>query len=127
MQFRLWLVLVCVSLSLGCKLFKGGEDKQEAVKDPTSVPWRTGPVPSSPANGQSVAVGRGKVALVDKKLQFVVIDFTYSRMPKDNLLFGVYRNGLKIGEVTTTAQTDDAFLVADINRGDIQMGDDVRP
>ena len=46
MQFRLWLVLVCVSLSLGCKLFKGGEDKQEAVKDPTSVPWRTGPVSS---------------------------------------------------------------------------------
>ena len=72
-------------------------------------------------------MGRGKVALVDKKLQFVVIDFTYSRMPKDNLLFGVYRNGLKIGEVTTTAQTDDAFLVADINKGDIQMGDDVRP
>ena len=127
MQFRLWLIFLCVSLSVGCKLFKGGKDKEAAAKNPTVAPWRAGPSPSPPAGGQSTATGRGKVALVDKKLQFVVVDFTYSRMPTANLRFGVYRNGLKIGEVTTTAQTDDAFLVADINKGDIQMGDDVRP
>ena len=42
------------------------------------------------------------------------------------LRFGVFRNGLRIGEITTTKMIDEAFQVADINRGDIRMGDDVR-
>ena len=42
------------------------------------------------------------------------------------LRFGVFRNGLRIGEITTTKMIDEAFQVADINKGDIRMGDDVR-
>ena len=127
-QVQIIIILVCAALPTGCKLFGGGGDQEAAknVGDPTVPDWRRGSPPTPPPVPPN-SPSRGKVALVDAKLGFVVVDFTYSRLPTANLRFNVYRQGLLIGEVTTTAQKDNDFLVADINKGDIHKGDDVRP
>ena len=39
----------------------------------------------------------------------------------------MYRGNQQVGEVVTTSMTDETFLVADINKGDIRAGDIVRP
>ena len=125
----LWLILVCAVLLSGCKMFGDGEDKAETKSNGGGAvaqkDWPTPSPPLQPAKPDNPS--QGKVAMVDTKLGFVVVDFTYSALPAANLRFHVYRQGRLIGEVTTTAQKDDAFLVADINKGEIQKGDDVRP
>ncbi len=74
-----------------------------------------------PANVTSV-----KVALVDTELKFVVLDCTLVRMPKPLSKLQVYRDGEKVGELVTTSQVEEAFLVADISKGEIKVGDEAR-
>ncbi|MSR66189.1 MAG: hypothetical protein EXS24_02305 [Pedosphaera sp.] len=74
-----------------------------------------------PANVTTV-----KVALVDAELKFVVLDCTLIRMPKPLARLQVYRNGEKVGEVVTTNQIEETFLVADISKGEIKVGDEAR-
>jgi hypothetical protein len=132
---KIWILVVvlCVSLMPGCGTFKG--DGKAKVQPPSNTgataaqpPWGGSPNPPTKSGAQPVAPkpSRGKVAHVDAALGFVVIDFTFSAMPPAGLRFGVFRNGLRIGEITTTKMVDEAFQVADINKGDIRMGDDVR-
>ena len=66
--------------------------------------------------------------LVDKALGFCVVDFVFAaQMPSSEQRYFVYRGNQQVGEILTTAQTDESFLVADINKGDIREGDSVRP
>ena len=65
--------------------------------------------------------------LVDKELGFIVADFAYSQLPPAEQRYYAYRGNLQVGEVITTGQTDETFLVADINKGDIRAGDLIRP
>jgi len=88
---------------------------------PTVTP---NPRPVQPAG---VRGGQGKVLLVDKALGFIVADFAYSQMPPAEQRYLVYRGNLQVGEVMTTGMTDETFLVADINKGDIREGDIIRP
>lgn len=67
-----------------------------------------------------------KVALVDTELKFVVLDCSLIRMPKPLSRLQVYRDGEKVGEVVTTSQVEEAFLVADISKGEIKVGDEAR-
>jgi len=124
---------VCISL-LGCNSIKSiGSSSNE---DPKPAP---GTEPEFPAPGATVKTenpapgskpiigGQGKVALVDAELGFIVVDFALSQMPGPEQKFYAYRNGAVVGEVITTGQTDETFLVADINKGDIREGDIIRP
>jgi len=70
--------------------------------------------------------GQGVVAHVDKSLGFIVVNFARSSLPPAEQKFLVYRGEQQVGEVITTAQTDETFLVADINNGDIRIGDLIR-
>jgi len=131
MKTQLFAAVLCVCLLPGCKMFKGGE--AETVPANSNTGAGELPHPISPPGGQPGAgktaptkASRGKVAHVDAALGFVVIDFTFSALPPAGLRFGVFRNGLRVGEITTTKMVDEAFQVADINKGDIRMGDDVR-
>ncbi|MGY8651925.1 MAG: hypothetical protein ACKVKM_14125 [Verrucomicrobiia bacterium] len=69
----------------------------------------------------------GRVMLVDQGLAFVVVEIVGSRLPPPEMRYLVIRQGRAVGEITTTAETDDTYLVADINKGDIRVGDSVRP
>jgi hypothetical protein len=84
--------------------------------------------PGQPASQPVQAVNaEGRVMLVDQGLGFVVLNFTFSRLPPAEQKFFVYRGNQQVGEVVTTSMTDETFLVADINKGDIRAGDIVRP
>ena len=87
------------------------------------MPWNE---PGTPDANPDAGSLRGKVAKVNDELGFVVLDFTFSRLPEANRRLGVFREGRRVGQLTTTAMSDDAYLVADINKGDIRLGDDVR-
>ncbi|HJM96347.1 MAG TPA: hypothetical protein QF698_09755 [Candidatus Marinimicrobia bacterium] len=113
---------VCIS-SVGCKGFnstgkmstspKGGVVQKPALK---------------PATQKPAATSQGKVMLVDQALGFCVINFMFvAQMPPSEQRYFVYRGNQQVGEIVTTAQTDETFLVADINKGDIREGDSVRP
>jgi len=84
--------------------------------------------PPKPATQPVQAVNaEGRVMLVDEGLGFVVLNFAFSRLPPAEQKFLVYRGNQQVGEVVTTSMTDETFLVADINKGDIRAGDIVRP
>jgi len=137
MKIRLVISAFCICTLSGCFMFRGGNEevgkRLPSGTDAGAVRPSWGGGRSS--HQQAVKSGvrpvaseasRGKVAHVDAALGFVVIDFTFSAQPPAGLRFGVFRNGLRIGEITTTKMIDEAFQVADINKGDIRMGDDVR-
>ena len=136
MRIRLVISAFCICTLSGCFMFRGGsEEVGERLPSGTDAgavrsSWggRGSPQQAVKSGVRPVAseASRGKVAHVDAALGFVVIDFTFSAQPPAGLLFGVFRNGLRIGEITTTKMIDEAFQVANINKGDIRMGDDVR-
>ena len=133
MKIRILVAVLCISLMPGCGAFKGGgkakvQTDSNTGATATQTPWGGNPNQPKKSEAQPAApkASRGKVAHVDAALGFAVIDFTFSAMPAGGLRFGVFRNGLRIGQITTTKMIDEAFQVADINKGDIRMGDDVR-
>ena len=123
---------VCISL-MGCKSIKSiGQPSEE---NPTTTGGDTN-VTTSPAQGSQAKLGttpvsyaqQGKVMLVDQSLGFCVVDFMFvAKMPPAEQRYFVYRGNQQVGEIVTTSQTDETFLVADINKGDIREGDSVRP
>ena len=124
---------VCISL-VGCKSIKSIGSSSEETPGTTQGSEQVFPalgttvqteVPE--AGTQPVVGGQGKVALVDSELGFIVVDFALSQMPGPEQKFYAYRNGSVVGEVITTGQADETFLVADINKGDIREGDIIRP
>ena len=98
---------------------------QKPVVKPVNQP--SFPLPGTPVQPLRVAGGQGKVMLVDKELGFIVADFAYSQLPPAEQRYYAYRGNLQVGEVIITGQTDETFLVADINKGDIRAGDLIRP
>ncbi len=129
------LAATAVVLSVsGCGSFGGiGKDSTDPnggfTEGPSNGPSGTTKFPP-PARGAEKAItsGQGKVMMVDKALGFCVIDFLFiAQMPPSEQRYFVYRGNQQVGEIVTTAQTDETFLVADINKGDIREGDSVRP
>ena len=123
---------VCISL-MGCKSIKSiGQPSEE---NSTTTGGDTN-VTTPPAQGSQAKLGttpvsyaqQGKVMLVDQSLGFCVVDFMFvAKMPPAEQRYFVYRGNQQVGEIVTTSQTDETFLVADINKGDIREGDSVRP
>ena len=111
--------------AVGCGWGKGDGQKGATTKgaEAKGLPWNE---PGAPDANPDAGSLRGKVAKVNDELGFVVLDFTFSRLPEANRRLGVFREGRRVGQLTTTAMSDDAYLVADINKGDIRQGDDVR-
>ena len=125
---------VCVA-SVGCKFIKGigGTSKDSEPQPGTEKPVvkLVNKSPSSPSGGtgqpSKIAGGQGKVIEVDKALGFVVVHFAYSQLPPAEQRYYAYRGKQQVGEVTITGQSNETFLVADINKGDIRAGDLIRP
>jgi|TARA_B100001971_G_scaffold205064_1_gene222013 hypothetical protein len=128
--YTLLAVGVCVA-SVGCASIKSvlGASKnpkqQPSVRKPTGQPPLT--KPDETVQQPKPFGGQGKVMLVDRELGFIVVDFTFSQLPPAEQKYYVYRGNQQVGEIITTGQVDETFLVADINKGDIRAGDLVRP
>lgn len=111
-MIRLSLILALGAVFLvGCKSTKGATKPEPPPKKAAITPAKS---------------GVGKVASVDTELGFVVLDYTLQKVPRPELRLTVYRANQKVGQVTSTRQTDDSYLIADINNGLIQIGDEVR-
>jgi hypothetical protein len=68
----------------------------------------------------------GKVVRVNETARFAVLNFPIGNMPQPQQLMNVYRRGLKVGEVKVTALRQDNNTVADIVKGEAQIGDEIR-
>jgi len=69
------------------------------------------------------------VVSVRSDLRYVVVDFSFSRLPFSGQIMGVYRGDDRVGEVRITRSPNQALkgaMVADIREGGIRLGDSVR-
>jgi hypothetical protein len=73
-----------------------------------------------------ISVIAGRVASVNPKLRFVVLDFSLNPLPPIDQRVNVYRQGQKVGEVKITGPARNSHIVADIVAGNVQPGDQVR-
>lgn len=116
--------MVCLILAAGiavglaaCKHTAVSDGKVPATKRPASQ-----------RNTQVVPVDEisGRVASVSPIYRFVVIDFYLSRMPQVGQKLGVYRQGLKVGEVKISSWERNQIVAADLVAGQANVGDRVR-
>lgn len=68
----------------------------------------------------------GKVASVNQAARFVILDYSLSQMPPVGQRLGVYRKGVRIGEIRISGQPQDGYVAADITAGEILNGDETR-
>ena len=69
----------------------------------------------------------GKVVRTNLKLNFVVLDFGFKRLPQVGQQLGIFRLGKKIGQVRVSGPAWETYTVADIVDGDeIWIGDQAR-
>ena len=132
-----YLLALGVSAFTGCNYIKGkGDSAQNSIGNAANnfgqSPPNTGlgGNPNRPRNTPAVVPAgndAGRVMLVDQGLAFVVVEIVGAKLPPPEMRYLVLRQGQPVGEITTTEQTDDTYLVADINKGDIRVGDSVRP
>ena len=94
----------------------------------TATPTTT---PSPPPSSQQLIVTpdnvlTGKVVSVNQTARFVVLSFPVGHLPPADQQFGVYRRGLKVGQIKITSQQLNEYIVGDILDGDAEAGDEVR-
>ena len=132
-----YLLALGVAAFTGCNFIKGKEDPSANPiggagnnfgQSPPKVGIKNNPKsnPNTPANLQ-VGNDSGRVMLVDQGLAFVVVEIVGAKLPPPEMRYLVLRQGQPVGEITTSELTDETYLVADINKGDIRVGDSVRP
>lgn len=68
----------------------------------------------------------GRVAAINAVARFAVVDYALNPLPPLNMVLGVYRQGVKVGEVRITGPAEHDNIAADILTGDVQIGDEVR-
>jgi len=68
----------------------------------------------------------GKVVTYNQPGRFVVLNFPVGQLPALDQRMGVYRKGLKVGELKVTGPQRDDNIVADVVEGTAQPGDEVR-
>lgn len=68
----------------------------------------------------------GKVVAVNNPGRFVVLNFPVGRMAAVGQVLGVYRDGLKVGELKVSGPQRDDNIVADLTAGEARVGDTVR-
>ena len=68
----------------------------------------------------------GKVVRTNLKLNFVVLDFGFKRLPQVGQQLGIFRLGKKIGQVRVSGPAWETYTVADIVDGEIWVGDEAK-
>ena len=89
------------------------------------------PPPEAPQAHQELIVTpdtglQGQVALVNENARYVVVSYPIGGLPAVDQTLSVYRNGLKVGEITITGPRRDFNIAGDITKGECAVGDEVR-
>ncbi|HLH54958.1 MAG TPA: hypothetical protein VKY92_15210 [Verrucomicrobiae bacterium] len=119
--------IVCSSLVLttlflaGCGGHRGGSPGFSEIAGRTGLARDGTQVIMTP---DTILVG--KVVKVNTEGRFVVLSFPIGHLPVLEQRLGVYRTGLKVGEVRITGPQLDDNVVGDIAAGEARAGDQVR-
>lgn len=115
-----WLISLFVVLALGCKSTSSSptdlEGLTEGVRRASTT--KSAVSPAAPA--------RGKVALVNAQLRYVILEFGMARVPSPGQRFAIFRESEKVGQIRISNETSGSNIAADIIMGDLQVGDEVR-
>ena len=84
------------------------------------------PIPTPPPRARILPL-TARIASVNEKLRFVVVDFTNSRQPGIDEKLGVYRVGEKVAEIKVSGPYRNTTVAADIVAGEVKYGDEVKP
>jgi hypothetical protein len=119
-------LLVLVMLMSGCALWPWHHSSQSTPAAPSTN------APTTGKNGKDKFIVTqetaliGKVVRVNETARFAVLNFPVGMMPQPQQMMNVYRRGLKVGEVKVTGLHQDNNTVADILKGEAQIGDEIR-
>lgn len=117
------ILLACAVLA-GCASNKPKEAKAAPAKP---LPQRKATaVVAEPPPKNRVLPFTGRIASVNEKLRFVIIDFTSSRRPDLEQRLNVYRVGQKVAEIKVSGPYRNLTVAADILAGDVKYGDEVK-
>ena len=108
-----------IGLLCGAVLVAGcAKPKATAPVTPVILPGKPLVTPDVRASGIIISV--------NSDARFVVVNFPGSNIPKPGRPLGVYRDGLKVGELKVTGPERDGNTVADIVGGQAQPNDSAR-
>jgi hypothetical protein len=110
------------ALLLGCKHSKPAETEAAPGREAGA----RGAATQATIRATPIHESSGAVASVNPDLRFVVIDFHLNPPPRVDQRMGVYRQGLKVGEVRISKQSHNSIIAADIMAGEARVGDTVR-
>jgi len=121
----------CVLVVFACIACRSKPTPFEALATPApSKTSRSNGQPKAPTTTEpTITIGgpqRARVASVNPSGRFVVLRFPIGAMPFVDRRFGVYRQGMKVGELRVSGPQYDNNTVADIIAGDCRVGDEAR-
>ena len=123
---------LAVLVPLGVLLVAGCGHKKAAAPEAAFTPVPTTPSGTNrPSSTSSLIVTpeaglQGKVMRTNPSGKFVVLNFPIGHLPSLEQRLGVYRLGLKVGEVRVTGPQLDDNIVGDVVAGEAAVGDVVR-
>ena len=85
------------------------------------------PAPDFPAVIRPLDASVGSVVLVNERLRFVVLDYSFSTLPPTGSFLEVYRSSNRVGRVRLSRWSNPTTATADIVEGIPQVGDTARP
>lgn len=84
------------------------------------------PATQTPPPRARVVPLSARIASVNDKLRFVVVDFSNSRRPAIDERLSVYRVGEKVAEIKISGPYRNTTVAADIVAGEVKYGDEVK-
>jgi hypothetical protein len=126
---RLLVTLLAVAMVSGCGLWSGHKKSETPSSSTGSGATNSA---ANPKNGKDKLIITpatalaGKVVRVNETARFAVLNFPIGSLPVPQQMMNVYRKGLKVGEVRVTALRQDNNTVADIVKGEAEIGDEIR-
>ncbi len=132
-----YMVLMVGLLVAGCSTRKSTAPAKSPVAVSQPKIAKAKPAPAKPpgpsmsvTNGANVITlantVSGKVARVNTAARFVVLDYSLSRLPAVGDRLIVYRQGTMVGELKVSGPELNSNTVADMIKGDVQVGDEAR-
>lgn len=131
-----FVILMAVMLATGCALRR---NNGPAFSNPPETAAAAAPTAGvQPAPPAKKAGPESKLIVTPSKMlvgtvstyntagRFVVMDFPVGKLPVQDQVMFLYRQGLKVGEVKITGPERDHMTVADLIAGEAQRGDEVR-
>jgi len=98
----------------------------QTANQPVPAPLATQTISATPPPRARILPLTARIADVNEKLRYVIVDFTNSRQPVPDEKLGVYRVGEKVAEIKISGPYRNTTVAADIVAGEVKYGDEVK-